>query len=152
MDRIIYRPMTQDDVPQAVEIEKQIFSRPWTTENFLDSLKLADTIFLVAQKEDSEEILGYCGCYQSFDEGNITNVAVKESARRQGVAQGLVSAVLEEGKRRGICNFFLEVRVSNLPAITLYEKLGFKTAGIRKDFYVAPVENAWVMVLSALGN
>lgn len=150
MSRIIYRNMTQEDIAQAVEIEEQIFSRPWTAENFLDSLKLEDTIFLVAQKEDSDEIVGYCGCYQSFDEGNITNVAVKESARRQGIAYGLVSAVLEQGRRRGIHNFFLEVRVSNMPAITLYEKMGFKTAGIRKDFYVAPVENAWVMVLETL--
>ncbi len=145
---VIYRPMAPEDVSQAVTIENQIFSRPWTKENFLDSLSLKDAIFLVAQREDSKEIVGYCGCYQSLDEGNITNVAVIEAVRRQGIARGLLSSVIDEGQRRGICNFFLEVRVSNLAAITLYEKLGFRTAGIRKDFYVAPVENAWVMVWS----
>lgn len=147
MNRIIYRDMTSEDVAQAVDIENQNFSRPWKKEDFLDSLLLADTLFIVAQDEESEEIQGYCGCYQSFEEGNITNVAVKDSVRRQGIAFGMLNAVLEKGRKRGISRFFLEVRVSNLPAIMLYEKLGFQTAGIRKDFYVEPVENAWVMVL-----
>lgn len=147
MNSIIYRNMIQEDIEQMVLIENEIFSRPWTKENFQDSLGLKDTIFIVAQEKESGEIVGYCGCYQSFDEGNITNVAVKKSARRQGIAKGMLEEVLKIGRSRDICNFVLEVRVSNLPAITLYEKMGFKTVGIRKDFYVDPLENAWVMLL-----
>lgn len=148
MSRIVYRNMTVEDVAQAARIEKQIFSRPWTEENFRDSLELEATIFVVAQLENSGEIVGYCGCYQSFEEGNITNVAVKADVRRQGIACGVIQKVLELGKTRGISTFVLEVRVSNYAAIALYEKMGFRSVGIRKNFYVAPVEDAGIMVLS----
>lgn len=147
MSRIVYRDMTEDDVAQVAAVEKRLFSRPWTAEAFLDSLSLPDTVFLVAQREDSKELLGYCGCYQSFDEGNITNVAVCESVRRQGIASALISALVNQGSQRGIRRFFLEVRISNVPAVTLYEKAGFQTVGVRKGFYAEPVEDAKIMVL-----
>lgn len=133
------------DIPAVAAIEKNSFSRPWSEKGFEDSLKLPDTIFLVAEEELSKEILGYIGMYVSFDEGEITNVAVAESAQRQGIGKALVQGMLERAKEAGVCRIVLEVRRSNAAAIHVYETSGFAAVGIRKGFYELPREDAWIM-------
>lgn len=136
-------PMKEKDLPQVAAIEASIFSQPWSEKGFLDALRQKAAFYLVAAEE--EKILGYCGFYQSFDEADITNVAVRESERGRGVARAMLTELLKEGKNRGVAHFTLEVRVSNAPAIHLYEKLGFTSAGIRKNFYDYPKEDAMIM-------
>lgn len=137
------RPMEENDLPQVAAIEASIFSQPWSEQGFLDALRQKDCLYLVAAEEG--KILGYCGLYQSFDEADITNVAVTETERGRGVARAMLTKLLKEGKSRGIAHFTLEVRVSNAPAIHLYENLGFVSAGIRKNFYDCPREDAMIM-------
>ena len=72
-------------------------------------------------------------------------MAVRETERGRGVARTMLTELLKEGKSRGIAHFTLEVRVSNAPAIHLYEKLSFASAGIRKNFYDCPREDAMIM-------
>ena len=72
-------PMKEKDLPQVAAIEASIFSQPWSEKGFLDALHQKAAFYLVAAEE--EKILGYCGFYQSFDEADITNVAVRESER-----------------------------------------------------------------------
>lgn len=146
MQKVKIRPMTEADVVQAVIIEREIFSRPWTEENFRDSLRLENTIYIVAEVEETGEIAGYCGCYQALDEGNITNVAVKMPMRRKGIASALLEEMLHIGLESGIERLVLEVRVSNKNAIALYEKYGFENAGLRRRFYADPVEDAMIML------
>lgn len=141
------RLMTEADAKQAAEIEADIFANPWTLENFLDSLKLDYACYYAAFTEQGE-LLGYCGFYQSEDLAEITNVAVKPSARRMHIARNMLEKMLREGGAKGIRQFTLEVRVGNLPAIHLYEKLGFIREGIRKNFYRNPVEDAFIMNLT----
>ena len=137
------RLMEEADLDSVAEIEKEIFSLPWSRNAFADSLKSENTLYVVA--EDDGEVKGYCGMYLSFEEGNITNVAVSPDYRRHQAAYNMLSYIVEIAKEKGITDVFLEVRETNVPAINLYEKLGFKEAGIRKNFYDKPTENALIM-------
>lgn len=145
MEPIQYVLMQPEDIEEAVKLEREIFSRPWTKENFEESIAREDSFFLAAKKE--ERLFGYCGCYQSFEEADITNVAVKASVRRQGIASGLFRELFRQGEKRGIMRYFLEVRVSNEAAVSLYAKFGFGIVGLRRNFYVDPTEDAYVMQL-----
>ena len=78
-------------------------------------------------------------------EGNVTNVAVHPSYRRQGVAEALLKEMERRAKEKSVTIFFLEVRQSNEAAKKLYEKLGYSPIGTRKRFYERPVEDAIVM-------
>ena len=79
------------------------------------------------------------------DEGNITNVAVRRDCRRQGVAAALLDALEAQGKERELAFLTLEVRQSNAPARALYEKLGYLQAGLRRNYYENPREDAIIM-------
>lgn len=137
------RDMREEDLEQVCAIENQIFSKPWSESDFLSSIRNPQHIYLVA--EDKGTIMGYCGMWGIAGEGQITNVAVASSFRRQGVAKQLFRVFLERGEQDGLTAFTLEVRTSNLPAIQLYRKFGFEDAGTRKDFYEAPKEDALIM-------
>ena len=140
---MIVREMTEEDLVQVVEIEKEIFSQPWSKEGFLGSLKEKSTLYLCVEIDG--KIAGYCGLLQVLDEADITNVAVASEFRRQGIARQMLQELLRRGLGRGIKNFTLEVRESNLSAQKLYEQLGFENCGIRKNFYDFPKENAVIM-------
>ena len=137
------RYMCEKDLEQVSEIEKEVFSIPWSLEAFQNSLLLKHTIYLVAAEGD--KVLGYCGMYHVMNEGEIVNVAVAPEFRRQQVAKKLLEFLFFESVKCDIDNFFLEVRESNAPAIGLYESFGFEQVGIRKNFYEQPRENAIVM-------
>lgn len=143
MSDIIVRKMQPEDLLQVCEIEKDNFSLPWSEKSFLESMERDDTLFLVAL--DREEVAGYLGCYCVAGEGEITNVAVKSSYRRQGVGGKLLETLYEEAKALHTQEFFLEVRESNEAAIGLYSRQGFVKEGVRKNFYEQPVENAVIM-------
>lgn len=140
---MLVRRMMIEDIPKVVQIENACFSQPWSERSFLDSLSRKDTIFLVC--ENSEGIAGYIGMYVSFDEAGITNVAVPASCRKLGIGTMLVSHAKQAAKEAGAANLFLEVRVSNVPAISLYKKMDFVTLGTRKKFYEHPIEDAYIM-------
>ena len=140
------RAMIVEDCPHVAELEKMIFSQPWSEQGFRDALNMEQNIFLVAEEE--ETICGYIGMYQSLDEGEITNVAVSPEKRNAGVGRMLMQAAMEQAKRQGITRIVLEVRVSNASAIHLYEKCGFVNCGIRKGFYDFPKEDAYIMIYS----
>ena len=139
---MIIRKMTFEDVKTVAQIEKECFSLPWSEASFEDSLAREDTVFLVCEDLD---VVGYIGMYLSFEEGEITNVAVTPSYRQRGCGNLLIQAIKEEAKARAAECVILEVRVSNVPAISLYKKHGFEEIGIRKNFYEHPSEDAIIM-------
>lgn len=143
---MLIREMCSNDILQTACIEKECFSMPWSEKSFADSLKREDTVFLVSEMEG--RIAGYIGMYICLEEADITNVAVGTAYRKQGCGKALVSAVIELAKKKQIEKIFLEVRVSNAPAISLYEKMGFQKIGIRKNFYEHPQEDAYIMQIS----
>lgn len=138
------REMTAADIEAVAELEANIFSMPWSVQGFADTLCREDVLFLVACEE--EQLLGYSGVYCTADEGEITNVAVSQSARRRGVGRALLETLIGALDDRGIFRVVLEVRASNEPAICLYEQQGFAVVGTRKNFYEKPTEDAYVMV------
>ena len=141
---MLIRKMEARDVSGVAKIEQENFSMPWSEKAFMDSLYQKEALFLVAEEED--RVLGYIGIYLSFEEGEITNVSVDSSSRNKGVGSELVEQLKKEAQARGTEKIFLEVRVSNEPAIRLYEKQGFEQVGCRKNFYEKPREDAWVMM------
>ena len=141
------RLMQEEDLDQVAQIEQEIFSIPWSREGFQNSLRSEDTIYMVAcvRRGKTEKIIAYCGLLRSFEEADITNVAVQEKYRGQGAARLMLSALMEEGRKQGIERFTLEVRTGNAAAIHLYETLGFHGVGVRKNFYEKPAEDALIM-------
>ncbi len=138
----VIREMTEIDVGAAARIEAAVFSQPWSRQGFSDALAMDCTLFLAAEGEDG--ILGYIGMYFALDEAEITNVAVAEAARGRGIGRELVDTALRRAQARGIRSAVLEVRVTNAPAIRLYESRGFVREGIRKGFYECPKEDAYI--------
>jgi len=143
--RPIYRPMEERDLPQVMKIERESFSMPWSEESMRKELNENAQIarYMVACLGD--RVVGYAGYWQTFDEANITNVAVDADFRHQGIGGGMLDALESEFPQRGIMYATLEVRVSNMPARSLYLKKGFVEAGIRPKFYEKPQEDACIM-------
>lgn len=138
------RSMGFEDIEAVVKIEKENFSVPWDENGFLSFMLREGTIFLTALKDN--EVVGYCGLISAADEADITNVSVSQSMRKKGIGGMLLSELIKEAEGAGIKKIFLEVRESNIPAISLYNGFGFKQVGMRKDYYEKPVENALLML------
>ncbi len=143
MPEFTFRPMQKEDVEQVAAIELSNFSEPWSARAFSVSLLDTDAFFITACAD--EEVIGYAGFYKACEDGDICNVAVREDYRRQGVGEKMLLALMEYGRKMGIANFTLEVRVGNAEAIALYKKLGFEESGIRPGFYRKPTEDALIM-------
>lgn len=133
--------MTKENAAELAELDKICFSVPWSEKSFYDEAENSLASYFVA-KEDGR-IAGYGGIWLVADEGQITNIAVLPEYRRMGIASGLLERLMECADGKSIV---LEVRESNAAAISLYEKHGFKKAGMRKNFYHSPVENAIIMI------
>jgi len=95
--------------------------------------------------EVTDLIVGFAGCWIMADEDHITEIAVRGTHRQQGIAQLLLISLIELGTRYKANSATLEVRVSNTPAQTLYEKFGFEKVGLRKAYYSDNKENAIIM-------
>ena len=135
--------LQKEDIEAVSRIEAAAFSMPWSAKDFEQLLEDEKSLYLVAKIED--EVVGCCGVTIVCGEGNINNVVVDEAYRGQGIAFAMMQELLEQGRQQGSVEFTLEVRVSNAPAIHLYEKLGFVSEGIRPRFYERPVEDAMIM-------
>lgn len=137
------RRLQSEDVEPVSILESKAFSMPWSAKDFAKLIEDNKSLYLVA--EVAGEIVGCCGVTDICGDGDINNVMVAEEYRGRGIAQALMSELLLQGAAMGIENFTLEVRVSNAPAIRVYEKLGFVSEGIRPRFYEKPVEDAMIM-------
>ncbi len=131
-------------LPAILEIENEAFTCPWSEKSFEEAFESPNiTVYAAA---DDEYILAGFSCLMSFgDEGEILNIAVKLSARKCGIGQMLMDAMLNEGTQNGVHDFYLEVRESNTAARHLYDKNGFTALGVRRRYYTRPVEDAIVM-------
>lgn len=141
--KMVVRPMRLEDVPALARMEQEIFSQPWSEKQFADLLTRSYTLYYVAER--TGEILGFAGLTRLGNEGDVDKVMVRETCRGQGIASLIMEELLEEGRKRGIEEFTLEVRAGNIPAIRLYEKFGFVSEGIRPGFYEKPSEDALIM-------
>lgn len=132
-----------EDVEAVSRIEEASFSMPWSPRDFAQLVEAEDSLYLVARADG--QVAGCCGVTNISGEGDINNVVVEESMRGRGIAQTMLAELLRRGQEMGIGDYTLEVRVSNAPAIHVYEKLGFVSEGIRPGFYEKPREDAMIM-------
>lgn len=134
--------VSREHFVRIAEIEKLCFSEPWSLEGLIDAYERGTKFFVATE---GGRVLGYIGISHIIDEGYITNVAVLPEYRRRGVGRALLERVFSLARDEGLSFVSLEVRVSNAGAIALYEGLGFKEEGRRRDFYREPKEDALIM-------
>ena len=134
---------TEKYISQAQQLEKLCFSAPWTEQNFLDTLNNGHSIFLAAFS--AVEFAGYISADTVCGTAYINNIAVKPQFRRKGAARALINELERRAVESNRFEMTLEVRSKNLPALALYEKCGFETAGKRKNFYRHPDDDGIIM-------
>jgi ribosomal-protein-alanine N-acetyltransferase len=137
------RRLAYSDLPAVISIERRSFPTPWSLAMFVLELSKPSGICLAAT--DGDELLGYLVCSRYDQVWHLMNVAVAPERRRTGIARGLISQLVAEGG--GKLPFTLEVRVSNRAAIAMYERLGFRSEGVRPRYYQDNGEDALIMWL-----
>ena len=135
--------MKECHVSAVAALETICFSDPWSENSVSSELKNKLSLWLVA--EENGTVAGYIGSQTCGEESDVMNVAVHPDFRRRGIAEALVNALVEELKAIGSHCLTLEVRASNVPAIALYEKMGFSEIGRRKNYYRNPREDALIL-------
>lgn len=138
-----YEVMTDRHVQQIAQLEKLCFSDPWSERSIASELNNELSLWLVAL--DGDTVAGYIGSQSVMGESDMMNVAVHPSYRRQGIGEALVTELIKKLRQLGNYSLALEVRVSNQPAIALYEKLGFAQVGRRPNYYRNPKEDALIL-------
>lgn len=140
---MIIRKMTQEHVSQIAQLEQICFSDPWPDGSIRSELDNPLSLWLVAL--DGEQVIGYVGSQTVLGEADIMNVAVAPAYRRQGVARELLVGLQKALQALNAYSLTLEVRASNVPAITLYESLGYAQVGRRPNYYHKPKEDALIL-------
>lgn len=140
---MIIEPMNASHVSQIAQLEKRCFSDPWSEKSIASELNNPLSVWLVAV--EAGKVVGYVGSQTVLGETDMMNLAVAPEARRQGTGRALVLALVDALTKKGSHSLMLEVRVSNTPARTLYESLGFSQVGRRPKYYVNPREDALIL-------
>lgn len=128
--------MSSSDLAGVFEIEQGSFPSPWSMRMLEEELELGHSISLVVEEGGGGGKLdGYIFARTVADEMHIVNVAVNKKARRRGLATMLIEEILERSRATGVKYVYLEVRTTNLAAIRLYEKFGFRILRMRSRYY-----------------
>lgn len=133
-------PLTKDKLLNVLKIENECFVKPYS-QNVLEET-FSSKCFIGFYSGD--EVDGYVLASVVLDEANLDRIAVKKDKRNNQIATNLIKALENSLEKLGVTSIFLEVRVSNVSAINLYEKSGFKKINIRKKYY-ENTEDAIVM-------
>ena len=136
------RRLTYADLPQVIAIERRAFPTPWSLAMFVLELSKPSGICLVALVEG--RVVGYLVCSRYDVVWHVMNVAVEPRRRRRGIATALLLDLFAQADKPGE-QYTLEVRTSNDPAIALYERFGFQSAGVRPGYYHDNKEDALIM-------
>jgi ribosomal-protein-alanine N-acetyltransferase len=139
------RRMEKSDISEIVKIEALSYGEHhWSKESFHNELS-NDLARYYCFVNEEDKVLGYIGCWHIFEEAHITTLSVHPDYRNQKIAQKLICKMLDDCYKNKIKYITLEVRESNIPAIALYEKNGFKSIGTRKGYYQDNNEDALIM-------
>ena len=140
---MIIRKMNLGDITAIAELEKLCFSDPWSENSIASEVENPLSYWLVAEVDGV--VAGYVGSQTVLDASDMMNLAVSPDYRRRGIGQALVNALVEHLQGNSVIALLLEVRVSNGPAIVLYESLGFEQVGRRPKYYHNPREDALIL-------
>lgn len=130
---VTIRSFHRDDIPRVEEIEKAVYSTPWSTQVFHDELEADGRTYLVAERDG--RVVGFGGLMVIADEAHITTVAVDPEARGGGIGKRLMLSLVDHAIESGANSLTLEVRVSNETARRLYTRFGMAPVGVRKQYY-----------------
>lgn len=144
------RPVREEDIAAIAAIERSTFSDPWSESAFRDVVAHSRMYFACIREDEVEDrsagrVLGYVVAWFAGGQGEIANLAVDPECRGQGIGSSLLDAALDEAKKQGTEEVFLEVRDSNARARQLYESRGFVEVGRRRRYYRHPVEDAVIL-------
>jgi ribosomal-protein-alanine N-acetyltransferase len=137
--------MRPADVPDVVAIERATFPIPWTHDNFLHEIERNPFACNRVARSGRGNLEAYASTWMLSGELRINNLAVREASRGKGIGEALLRNLMELARQAGCQIASLEVRPSNLPALRLYEKLGFREAGRRRGYYTDTHEDALLM-------
>lgn len=138
----ITEKMNETNVEGIAKLEKENFSDGWSLNSLKEEINNPNACYYVLRDDENGKVAAAAGMIISIDTADIMNVSVKEEYRRKGLASKLLATLLEEGRKKGVKDFTLEVRENNHAARELYEKTGFVFEGIRPKFYSNPTEGA----------
>ena len=142
-EELIFRGIEKRDAQELSEIEQETFAMPWSRESFWQEAENTNAEYVIAQA--GGRILGYAGAWISYEEAQVTNVAVRQEYRGRGIGSAIFEEIIRRVKERGARAITLEVRVSNEAAIKLYEKYGLRGVGKRPHYYLDNDEDALIM-------
>lgn len=141
---ITYEPLSRKNLPEVLAIERVSFPEPWSETLFLKEIDQKGSYFMVFRLDS--KVIGYGGLWLVLDEAHITNIAVHPLYRRQGYGSMILRHLLEAAISRRATMATLEVRETNLVALNMYRKFGFRQVAIRRGYYGDAGEDAIVMV------
>lgn len=145
ISKLVIKPLSKEDVDRVSEIEAEAYGEHhWSKDSFYSEINNKVAKYYTAQLEDGY-VVGYIGTWHIVDEAHITTIATGKDYLRNKVAECLIVKSLQDCYNEFIKYITLEVRVSNTPAIKLYEKYGFKSLGTRKGYYQDNNEDALIM-------
>ena len=135
--------MDESHISAIAEMEKLCFSDPWSERSIASELNNKLSYWLVAEVDGI--VAGYVGSQSVLDAADIMNLAVSPNHRQQGIGQALIQKLVSHLQQSGVIALLLEVRITNTPAIALYEKMGFVQVGRRPKYYHNPREDALIL-------
>ncbi len=138
MSELRLLPMAVIDLDEVLAIEQRAHMAPWTQVQFTDSLDAghwAYTLRVLGAEDAPDTLVGYCVLMPGVDEISLLNIAIDPSQQRQGLAQKILLVMEDQALAKSLSKIFLEVRASNAPAISLYQKMNYQQVGIRKAYY-----------------
>jgi [ribosomal protein S18]-alanine N-acetyltransferase len=139
------RRLQVKDLGKIEEIEQRSYPTPWSRSMFAGEIAKPSSVCLGAFRPESDRLLGYLIISRYVDAWHVMNVAVTPEYRRHGIASALLTRLIELTGDDGRRGYTLEVRVSNIGAIRLYERLGFRSRGVRRGYYTDNREDALIM-------
>jgi [ribosomal protein S18]-alanine N-acetyltransferase len=137
--------LEEKDLDGVVEIEEASFTNPWTRQMFQWELQNVGVSYAYVLRTPAWPVAAFCTIWVVLDEIHINNIAVRPECRGAGTGRTLLEFVLRLGAGLGARRATLEVRRSNAAALKLYERLGFRLAGVRNNYYANPVEDALIL-------
>ena len=142
--KIRVRIAKSSDLDDIYELDVQTFAMPWSKEALSYDILENDNAFVIVAEYEGE-FAGYADIWTVLDEADLNSIAVRVDFRRKGIGDAIMLAMTEMLSASGVATINLEVRVSNMPAIKLYKKYGFKECGVRPGYYLDNGEDALIM-------
>ena len=148
---VVVRNAIKSDTQEIAALEKATFPMPWSEASILHDIEENDIAMVVVAEVDGV-FAGYADVWCIAGEGQLNNIAVSKNARGNGIGRKIMSELIEQLKKMNYYEMSLEVRPSNIVAVSLYEKLGFVQAGRREGYYLHNGEDALILKLGLIGE